>query len=141
MGSNGVNKVILIGNLGADPDMRHTQSGASVCELRLATNRTWTDKNNQKQEEVEWHRVVCWAKLAERCAKYLRKGSSIYLEGRLRTRKWETKDGDDRYTTEVIANDVQFLSNWGNDSGVDDRSRTKHEEEIARGQSQDDLPF
>jgi len=107
--ASGVNKVILVGHLGADPDMRHTQSGAGVCELRIATNETWNDKSGQRQERTEWHRVVVWGKLAELCSKFLSKGRLVYVEGRLRTRSWDDKDGNKRYTTEIIANDVQFL--------------------------------
>jgi single-strand DNA-binding protein len=107
--AGGVNKVILVGNLGADPDMRYTPGGAGVCELRLATNETWNDKNGQRQERTEWHRVVVWGKRAELCAKYLSKGRQCYVEGRLRTRSWDDKDGNKRYTTEVVATDVQFL--------------------------------
>lgn len=106
----GVNKVILVGNLGADPEMRYTPSGAGVCELRLATNEQWTDKSGQRQERTEWHRVVVWGKRAEVCSKYLSKGRQAYVEGKLRTRSWEDKEGQKRYTTEIIANDVQFLS-------------------------------
>jgi single-strand DNA-binding protein len=107
--ASGVNKVILVGHLGADPDMRHTQSGAGVCELRVATNETWNDKSGQRQERTEWHRVVVWGKLAELCSKFLSKGRLVYVEGRLRTRSWDDKDGNKRYTTEIVANDVQFL--------------------------------
>ena len=111
--AGGVNKVILVGNLGADPDMRYTQSGAGVCELRLATNESWTDRNGQKQERTEWHRIIVWGKRAEICSKYLSKGRQIYVEGRLQTRSWDDKDGNKRYTTEIIANDVQFLGGGG----------------------------
>ncbi len=113
--AGGVNKVILVGNLGADPDMRYTQSGAGVCELRLATNESWTDRNGQKQERTEWHRIVVWGKRAEVCSKFLSKGRQVYVEGRLRTRSWDDKEGNKRYTTEIIANDVQFLG--GRDGG------------------------
>jgi single-strand DNA-binding protein len=113
--AGGVNKVILVGNLGADPEMRYTPSGAGVCELRLATSDSWTDKNGQKQERTEWHRVVVWGKRAEVCAKYLSKGRQVYVEGRIQTRSWDDKDGNKRYMTEVIANDVQFLG--GKDGG------------------------
>lgn len=113
--ASGVNKVILIGNLGADPDMRHTPSGAGVCELRLATNESWTDKGGQRQERTEWHRVVVWGKLAELCSKYLSKGRQVYVEGRLRTRSWDDKDGNKRYTTEIVANEIQFLSSGRNE--------------------------
>jgi single-strand DNA-binding protein len=114
--ASGVNKVILVGHLGADPEMRYTQGGAGVCELRVATNETWNDKNGQRQERTEWHRVVVWGKLAELCSKFLSKGRLVYVEGRLRTRSWDDKDGNKRYTTEVIASDVQFLG--GRDGGA-----------------------
>ena len=107
--AGGVNKVILVGNLGADPDRRYTPGGAGVCELRVATNESWTDRNGQRQERTEWHRIVVWGKRAEVCSKYLAKGRQVYVEGRLRTRNWEDKDGNKRYTTEIVANDVQFL--------------------------------
>ena len=108
--ARGVNKVIVIGNLGADPEMRYTTSGAGVCELRVATNESWNDKNGQRQERTEWHRIVVWGKRAEVCSKYLAKGRQVYVEGRLQTRSWDDKDGNKRYTTEIVANDVQFLS-------------------------------
>ena len=107
--AGGVNKVILVGNLGADPEMRYTPSGAGVCEMRLATNESWMDKQGQKQERTEWHRVVVWGKRAELCAQYLSKGRQAYVEGRLRTRSWDDKEGNKRYTTEIVATDVQFL--------------------------------
>lgn len=115
-----VNKVILIGNLGADPELRHTAAGQAVCELRMATNESWTAKDGTKQEKTEWHRVVVWAKTAENCAKYLKKGKSAYVEGRLQTRQWDDKDGNKRYTTEIVADRVQFLGTkgeGGEDSG------------------------
>ena len=115
--AGGINKVILIGNLGNDPEMRHTPNGAGVCEFRLATNEAWTDKQGQRQERTEWHRVVVWGKKAEVCSKYLSKGRQVYVEGRLRTRSWEDKEGNKRYTTEVVANDVQFLGGGGRDGG------------------------
>lgn len=114
--ASGVNKVILIGHLGADPDMRYTPSGAGVCELRVATSESWKDKNGQRQERTEWHRVVVWGKTAEICAKYLAKGRQVYIEGRIQTRTYDDKEGQKRYITEVIANDVQFLSS-GRDGG------------------------
>jgi single-strand DNA-binding protein len=107
--AGGVNKVILVGNLGADPEMRYTPSGAGVCEFRIATSESWTDKNNQRQERTEWHRVIVWGKRAEVCAKYLSKGRQVYVEGRIQTRTYDDKDGNKRYVTEIIANDVQFL--------------------------------
>lgn len=111
--AGGVNKVILIGHLGADPDMRYTPSGAGVCELRLATSESWKDKNGQRQERTEWHRVVVWGKTAEICAKYLAKGRQVFIEGRIQTRSYDDKEGQKKYITEIIANDVQFLSSGG----------------------------
>ena len=116
--ASGVNKVILVGNLGADPDMRYTPSGQGVCEMRLATNESWMDKSGQRQERTEWHRIVVWGKRGETCAKYLSKGRQVYVEGRLRTRSWEDQDGNKRYMTEIIANDVQFLSGGERGSGA-----------------------
>jgi len=109
----GVNKVILVGHLGADPDMRYTPSGQGVCELRVATSESWNDKNGQRQERTEWHRIVVWGKRAEVCSKYLAKGRQVYVEGRIQTRTYDDKDGNKRYITEVIANDVQFLGGGG----------------------------
>src|SRR5262245_63243816 len=105
-----VNKVILIGRLGQNPELRYTPSGMAVANFSVATNETWTDKSGQKQERTEWHRVVVWAKLAELCNQYLTKGRQVYVEGRIQTREWTDKEGGKRYTTEVIANQVVFLS-------------------------------
>ncbi len=104
-----VNKVILIGRLGQNPEVRYTPSGAAVANFSIATNESWSDKNGQKQERTEWHRVVVWGKLAELCAQYLAKGRQAYIEGRLQTRQWQDKDGQTKYTTEVQAQTVQFL--------------------------------
>jgi single-strand DNA-binding protein len=120
--AGGVNKVILVGRLGADPDMRYTPSGQGVCELRLATNESWTDKNGQRQERTEWHRIVVWGKRAEICSKYLSKGREVYIEGRIQTRQYDDKDGNKRYMTEVIAQDVQFLGGGGRE-GAPGRGR------------------
>ena len=114
--AGGVNKVILVGHLGADPDMRYTPSGQGVCELRLATSESWNDKNGQRQERTEWHRIVVWGKRAEVCSKYLAKGRQVFVEGRIQTRTYDDKDGNKRYITEIIANDVQFLGG-GRDGG------------------------
>ena len=117
-----VNKVILIGNLGAKPELKYLPSGQAVCELRLATNETFTDKNQQKQERTEWHRVVVWGKQGENCAQYLDKGRSVYLEGRLQTRSWDDKtSGEKRYMTEIVANTVQFLSGGPGGGGGGER--------------------
>ena len=104
-----VNKVILVGRLGQNPEVRYTPSGAAVCNFSVATNETWNDKSGQKQERTEWHRVVVWGKLAELCNQYLQKGRQVYLEGRLQTRQWQDKDNQTRYTTEIQAQTVQFL--------------------------------
>lgn len=116
--ASGVNKVILIGHLGADPDMRYTPSGAGVCEFRLATTESWKDKNGQRQERTEWHRIVVWGKMAEICAKYLAKGRQCFIEGRIQTRSWDDKEGQKRYMTEIVANEVQFLGGGNRDGGA-----------------------
>src|SRR5436190_14356219 len=113
--AGGVNKVILVGNLGADPYMRYTPSGQGVCELRVATSEPSNDKNGQRQERTEWHRIVVWGKRAEVCSKYLSKGRQVYVEGRIQTRTYDDKDGNKRYITEIIAADVQFLGGGGRD--------------------------
>ena len=111
MGS--VNKVILVGNLGKDPEMRSTPGGQTVANFTLATNEQWTDKGGQKQERTEWHRIVAWGKLAEMCQSYLSKGRQVYVEGRISTRQWDDKDGNKRSTTEVVASQVVFLGGRG----------------------------
>jgi single-strand DNA-binding protein len=108
-----VNKVILIGHLGADPEIRYTQGGAPVANLRLATNESWTNKNGQKEERTEWHRVVVWGKLAELAGQYLTKGRQVYVEGRLQTRSWDDKDGQKKYSTEIVGQTIQFLGGAG----------------------------
>ena len=114
-----VNKVILIGNLGRDPETRYTQGGSAVTNLRIATAESWKDKQTgEQQERTEWHSVVCFARLGEIAGEYLRKGSKVYIEGRLQTRKWQDKEGHDRYSTEIVANEMQMLdSRGGGDSG------------------------
>lgn len=108
--ARGVNKVILIGNLGEDPEVKYMPSGGAVTNFSIATSETWKDKNTgQPQERTEWHRVVIYNKLAEIAGEYLRKGSKVYVEGALRTRKWQAQDGTDRYTTEVVVNEMQML--------------------------------
>ena len=112
--ARGVNKVILIGNLGQDPEVRFMPSGSPVANLRLATTDTWTDRQSgQRQERTEWHSVVMFNKLAEIAQQYLKKGARIYIEGRLQTRKWQGQDGQDRYSTEIVANDMQMLDSRG----------------------------
>lgn len=123
--AGGVNKVILVGYLGADPDMRYTPSGQGVCEMRLATSESWNDKNGQRQERTEWHRIVVWGKRAEVCSKYLAKGRQVYVEGRIQTRSYDDKEGNKRYITEIIANDVQFLGGGGREGGGAGRGRAE----------------
>jgi single-strand DNA-binding protein len=110
MAGSGVNKVILVGNLGRDPEVRYTPGGQAVANFTVATNDAWTDKAGQKQERTEWHRIVVWGKLAELCGEYLSKGRQVYIEGRLQTREWTNKEGAKQYTTEVVGNQVVFLS-------------------------------
>lgn len=108
--ARGVNKVILLGNLGNDPDIRYTAGGAAVANISLATAESWRDKESgEQQERTEWHRIVFFGRLAEIVGEYLRKGSQVYVEGRLQTRKWQDKEGNDRYTTEIVANEMQML--------------------------------
>jgi single-strand DNA-binding protein len=117
-----VNKVILIGNLGRDPETRYMPDGGAVTNVSIATTETWKDKNGEKQEKTEWHRVAFFGKLAEIAGEYLKKGSQVYVEGRLQTRKWQDKDGQDKYTTEIVADRMQMLgSRQGMGGGDRDR--------------------
>ncbi len=114
MASRGVNKVILVGNLGKDPEVRYMPNGGGVCNITVATSETWKDKNTgENQEKTEWHRVVAFRKLAEIMGEYLKKGSKVYIEGRLQTRKWQDQQGQDRYSTEIIADQMQMLDSRG----------------------------
>ena len=116
--ARGVNKVIIIGNLGQDPETRFMPSGGAVTNVKLATSESWKDKQTgQQQERTEWHRVVFFNKLAEIAGEYLKKGSKVYIEGSLRTRKWQGQDGQDRYTTEIVANEMQMLDSRGDSGG------------------------
>lgn len=110
---SGVNKVILVGRLGADPEVKTVSSGQTVCRLSVATSENWTDRDGQRQERTEWHRIVVWGRMAEVCGQHLSKGRQLYLEGRLQTRSWEDQQGQKKYTTEIVASTVQFLG--GND--------------------------
>ena len=145
MARSGINKVILVGNLGQDPEVRFTAGGAAVTTLSLATSESWKDKESgQDQEKTEWHRVVLWNRLAENAGEYLKKGSKVYIEGQLQTRKWE-QDGQTRYTTEVIGRDMQFL-----DSRSGSSSSNNYEDmnqDVSNGAmpesgiTDDDIPF
>jgi len=118
MASRGVNKVILIGNLGKDPETRYMPSGGAVTNATVATSESWKDKNSgEQQERTEWHRVVFFNKLGEIAGEYLRKGSKVYIEGSLRTRKWQDNSGQDRYTTEIVADQMQMLDSRGSGGG------------------------
>ena len=147
MARSGINKVILVGNLGQDPEVKYTAGGAAVTTLSLATSESWKDKDTgQDQEKTEWHRVVLWRRLAEIAGEYLKKGSKVYIEGQLQTRKWE-QDGQTRYTTEVVGRDMQFLDSRGNTSS--DNSSTYEDVNKDMGSqnlpdsgiTDDDIPF
>lgn len=121
--ARGINKVILIGNLGNDPEVRYTPNGSAVANITLATSETWRDKQSgELQDRTEWHRIVFFNRLAEIVGEYLRKGSKIYVEGSLRTRKWQDKTGADRYTTEIIANEMHILDNRNSGAGANEKS-------------------
>ncbi len=157
--ARGINKVILIGNLGADPETRAMPSGTTVANLRVATSESWRDKQSgEQQERTEWHRVALFGRLAEIAGEYLRKGSQVYIEGSLRTRKWQDKQGNERYSTEIIGNDLQMLGGRGGGGaaaapggGVESGSRgggapSFQEESTSSGASRgddfdDDIPF
>jgi single-strand DNA-binding protein len=116
--ARGINKVILIGNLGQDPESRTTPGGTTVTNIRIATSESWRDKQSgEMKEQTEWHTVVLWSRLGEIAAEYLRKGSQVYIEGRLRTRKWQDKTGNDRYTTEIVAAEMQMMGGRGGGGG------------------------
>jgi single-strand DNA-binding protein len=138
----GVNKVILIGNLGRDPELRYTQSGQAVVNFTLATTENWNDRSSgERVERTEWHRVVVWGRAAENCAKYLAKGRTVYVEGRLQTREWEDREGQKRRTTEINAQTVQFL---GGQRGGGGGGREPAEEPSGGASSpppDDDIPF
>ena len=147
----GVNKVIIVGNVGRDPEVRFTKAGTAVATFSVATSERFKDRDGQPQERTEWHRVVAWAQLADICGKYLRKGKQVYIEGRLQTRDWEDKDGHKRYTTEVVANVMQMLGRREDDGGgsSDDsysRGSSGGSDPMAQapaggGPSDDEIPF
>lgn len=135
-----VNKVILIGNLGADPELRYTATGTAVANFNIATKDVWTNKDGTKEDRTEWHRIVAWARLGEICGEYLAKGKQVYIEGKLRTRSWEDREGNKRYTTEILAQTMQMLGPAG--------ERVPQERDLGAGEPQsggglpdDDIPF
>jgi len=141
-----INKVILIGNLGRDPEVRYTPSGSAICNAAIATSRNWKDKNSgEKVEETEWHRVVFYDRLAEIAGEYLKKGRSVYVEGRLKTRKWTDKDGVEKYTTEVIADNMQMLGGRegmgsGDEGGASRYSRNSGGDSGGESQERNERP-
>lgn len=138
----GVNKVILIGNLGKDPEVRHLENQQTVANFNVATTRVFKTKDGERKEETEWHRVVVWGKLAEIAEQYLKKGSGVYVEGRLQTKKWKDKEGNDRYTTEIYANEFTMLDRKGGEvaeSGSESSGSTESMD-VSNGPA-DDLPF
>lgn len=144
--ARGVNKVILIGNLGKDPEVRYSPNGGAMANVTIATSESWKDKNTGEQvDKTEWHRVVFFRRLAEIVGEYLKKGSKVYIEGKLQTRKWQDKDGNDRYTTEVVANEMQMLDSRGGGSTSYDQSAPmaspKSEAPAAAVNFDDDIPF
>ncbi len=144
--ARGVNKVILVGNLGQDPEIKYMPSGQAVCNISIATTESWNDKTSgEKVEKTEWHRVVFFRRLAEIAGEYLRKGSQVYVEGRLQTRKWQDQSGNDRYTTEIVANEMQMLGGKGSGvASMPESNPTSQPEPVAAGSSDDfddDIPF
>lgn len=148
--ARGVNKVILVGNLGADPETRYTASGAAITKIRLATSESWRDKQSGEQKErTEWHRVTFFGRLAEIAGEYLSKGRQVYVEGSLRTDKWQDQNGQDRYTTEIVASEMQMLGGRGDNAGAGAqgggfRDQPKQQPAVAEPASEfqdDDIPF
>lgn len=147
--ARGINKVIVVGNLGQDPDTRYMPSGAAVTNITVATNETWKDKQTGEQKDrTEWHKVAMFGKLAEIAAEYLRKGSQVYIEGKLRTRKWKDQQGNDRYTTEIIADEMQMLggrgaggAGGGGAAPSNDGPPANSPPQASPGEFDDDIPF
>jgi len=141
-----VNKVILVGNLGRDPELRYTQNGQAVANFTVATNENWTNKAGDREERTEWHRVVAWGRVAELCAEYLAKGRTVYVEGRLQTREWEDREGQKRRSTEIVAQTVQFLGG-GRGAGAGAAARAPSSEasqpapDAPSPQPDEDIPF
>lgn len=136
-----LNEVSLIGNLGRDPEMRHTQNGTAVCNFSIATNESYKNKDGENVERVEWHRIVAWQKLAEICDQYLHKGKQVYIRGRLQTRDWEDKDGAKRYTTEIVAQRMLMLGSKSDDSGGSRSADPGPGDGDQFGPPTDDIPF
>lgn len=138
--TKGINKVILVGHLGQDPEVKYMPSGSAVANVSIATTESWKDKQTgEKKDRTEWHRIVFYARLAEIVGQYLRKGAQVYVEGRLQTRKWQDKSGQDRYTTEIVASEMQMLGGKGERPSSDER--TSEPETTDTGFEDDDIPF
>jgi single-strand DNA-binding protein len=138
--SNGVNKVLIIGNLGSDPEIKYTKAGDPVANLSIATSESWKDKNSgDLQEKVEWHRVVMFSRLAEIAEQYLKKGSKVFVEGKLQTRKWQDQEGKDRYTTEVVAKEMTMLDSRSTSQAQE--NSPKVESEKLKDDFEEDIPF
>lgn len=136
-----VNRVILVGRLGRDPELRHTSSGTAVANFSVATNERWNDQKGERQERTEWHNVVVWSKLAEICNEYLSKGKLVYLEGRLQTREWEDRDGNKRRTTEVVAAEMRMLGARGDEGSPQEEVNVPEGGPMDVGITDDDIPF
>lgn len=139
-----INKAIIVGNLGADPEIRYTQSGSPVATFNVATTERWRDQEGNQQESTEWHRIVAWRKLAEICGEYLHKGSRVYIEGKIQTRKWQDQSGNDRYTTEIVAREMKMLDRRDAGSGAASGSSQEPpfpESSSGYGTMGDDVPF
>ncbi|MDE2893460.1 MAG: single-stranded DNA-binding protein [Chloroflexota bacterium] len=136
-----LNKVMIIGNLGADPEMRFTANGDAVANFRVAASRRYTTRDGEQREQTEWFRVVCWRRLAEIAGQYLQKGRQVYIEGRLETRQWEDRDGNTRYTTEVVANEMVMLGSRGGGGGGGGGDWDDGPSEFGGGPDAGDLPF
>ena len=143
MARSGINKVILVGNLGKDPDMRYTAGGDAVANLSIATSESWNDnQTGEKKEKTEWHRVVFFRRIAEVCGEYLRKGSSVYIEGSLRTRDWEDDQGNKRYTTEIIGREMQMLGGRRSEDNMDQSPQMNSSSpQPEEGLIDDEIPF
>ena len=140
--SRGINKVIVVGNLGGDPEMRYMPNGNAVANISVATSESWKDKQTGAQKEkTEWHKIALFNRLAEIAGEYLRKGSQVYIEGKLQTRKWQDKEGNDRYTTEIIANEMQMLGGKGERQAKDENTAPRPQEPEDFNDSLDSLPF
>jgi single-strand DNA-binding protein len=133
-----VNRAILVGRLGRDPEMRKVDSGTSVVNFSVATDESWSDKNGERQKRTEWHKVIAWSKLAETCGRYLRKGQLVYIEGKIQTQEWDDRDGNKRKTTEIVASNMQMLTPRG---GGSDEQAKPQAEDIDEDIDEEEIPF